>query len=106
MHFESKHESFVCEFWTHVLCLAAYESERNTIQQPTEASRKQLPATYTYMYEVAYITCKHKHPFATAEDFMEFARIAYLLEVFSGTAASRCTITRRIEETADYVLRS
>ena len=82
--------------------LAAYESERNTIQQPTEANRKQILATY----KLAYIICKHKHPFAAAEDFMEFARLADPnSSVFRGASASRRTITRRIEDTANYILR-
>ena len=71
-----------------------------TIQKPTQVSRKQLLATY----KLAYIICEHKHPFAAAEDFMEFARLADPdSNVFSGASASRRTITRRIEDLADYI---
>ena len=107
-HFESKHKPFVsldsrAKSNKYDRLLAAYESERNVIRQPTEASRQQLLATY----KLAYIICKYKHPFSAAEDFMEFARLADPdSQVFRGASASRRTITRRIEETADYILRS
>ena len=107
-HFESKHKPFVslgsrAKSNKYDRPLAAYESERNVIRQPTEVSRQQLLATY----KLAYIICKHKHPFSAAEDFMEFARLADPdSQVFRGASASRRTITPQIEETADYILRS
>ena len=106
-HFESRHKPYVSlephsKSSKYERLLAAYESERRTMLKPTDASKKQVLASY----KLAYIVCKHKHPFSAAEDFIEFARLADPeSEVFSSTSASRCTVTRRVEETAEYILR-
>ena len=95
-HFESKHKPFVsldsrAKSNKYDRLLAAYESERTVIRQPTEASRQQLLATYKLAY---IICCKRKHPFAAAEDFMEFAKLADPdSQVFRCASASRRTIT-------------
>ena len=80
--------------------LAAYEKERSSILTPTTISKKQLLATY----QLAWIICQKKHPFAAAEDFMEFARLADPdSPVFASAPDSRRTITRRIEDIADIL---
>ena len=105
-HFESKHKSYVTlpprlKSSKYERLLAAYESERGTIQKPTDVSKKQVLTSY----KLAYIVCKNKHPFSAAVDFMEFARLADPeSEIFSGACASRRTITQQIEEMADYIL--
>ena len=48
-----------------------------------------------------------RHPFSAAEDFMEIVRLASQdSPVFTAASDSCCTITRRTEELADYVLRA
>ena len=70
------------------------------ILTPTTISKKQLLATY----QLAWIICQKKHPFAAAEDFMEFARLADPdSPVFASAPDSRRTITRRIEDIADIL---
>ena len=105
-HFESKHKSYIglephSKSSKYDRLYTAYESERNTLRKPTDVGRKQALASY----KLAYITCKKKHPFSAAEDFIEFARLADPeSEVFSAVLASRRTVTRRIEEIAEYML--
>ena len=82
--------------------LADYESERKTLLRPTDTTKKQVLASY----KLAYIVCKHKHPFSAADDFIQFARLSDpKSEVFIGASGSRHTVIRRIEEIAQYMLR-
>lgn len=81
--------------------LSAFEKERNSLTVSVSIGKNQLLATY----KLAWIICQKKHPFSAAEDFMEFARLADPSSpVFSTAPDSRRTITRRIEDIADYVL--
>ena len=106
-HFESRHKPYVSldphsKSSKYDRLLAAYESERKTLLRPTDTSKKQVLASY----KLAYIVCKHKHPFSAADDFIQFARLSDPeSEVFIGASGSRRTVTCRIEEIAQYMLR-
>ena len=81
------------------LVLMNYLREDNP--ETYHVSKRQVLASY----KLAYILCKHKHPFSAVEDFVEFAKLADPeSDVYSVATASCRTATRQIEEIAVYML--